>query len=100
MDRRNQRTWLWQQPSRSTFQQLPRSPQQISLRRQRTKTFKAAKETILLVEDEPVVRELVREILQTYNYSIIEAGSGVEALRVWDQHDGKIDLLLTDIHHA
>ena len=59
--------------------------------------IKGGKETILLVEDEPVVRELVREILETYNYSIVEAGSGVEALRIWDQHDGKIDLLLTDI---
>ena len=55
------------------------------------------KETILLVEDEPVVRELVREILQTYQYRVIEAGSGVEALRIWDEHNGQFDLLLTDI---
>ncbi len=54
-------------------------------------------ETILLVEDEPVVRELVREILQTYQYRVIEAGSGVEALRIWDEHNGQFDLLLTDI---
>jgi two-component system cell cycle sensor histidine kinase/response regulator CckA len=62
-----------------------------------SENIRGGKETILLVEDEPVVRELVRDILQTYDYSIIEAGSGVEALRVWDQHDGKVDLLLTDI---
>jgi CheY-like chemotaxis protein len=60
-------------------------------------TINGGKETILLVEDEPVVRELVRDILTTYNYSIVEAGSGIEALRVWDERDGKIDLLLTDI---
>ena len=50
-----------------------------------------------MVEDEPVVRELVREILHTYQYKVIEAESGIDALRVWDQYDGKIDLLLTDM---
>jgi len=62
-----------------------------------TDKVQGGKETILLVEDEPVLREMVREILETYDYSIIEAGSGVEALRVWDQNGGKVDLLLTDI---
>src|SRR5689334_2291394 len=46
------------------------------------------KERILLVEDEPVLRELVREILLGYEYQVIEAGSGVEALRVWDEQSG------------
>ena len=55
------------------------------------------KETILLVEDEPVLRELVREVLGQYDYHVIEAGSGVEALKAWDEHDGRIDLLLTDM---
>jgi two-component system cell cycle sensor histidine kinase/response regulator CckA len=54
-------------------------------------------ETILLVEDEPVLRELARMILQDYDYRVLEAGSGVEALRVWDQQQGRIDLLLTDM---
>jgi PAS domain S-box-containing protein len=58
---------------------------------------RGGKETILLVEDEPVVRELVREILHTYQYKVVEAESGIDALRVWDQYDGKIDLLLTDM---
>jgi signal transduction histidine kinase/CheY-like chemotaxis protein len=54
-------------------------------------------ETILLVEDEPVLRELVREVLSEYEYRVIEAASGVEALRVWDEHNGQVDLLLTDM---
>jgi len=54
-------------------------------------------ETILLVEDEPVLRELARFILQDYDYRVIEASSGVEALRVWEEHGGKFDLLLTDM---
>ncbi len=54
-------------------------------------------ETILLVEDDPVLREMVREVLSQYQYRVIEAGSGVEALRIWDQHVGEVDLLLTDM---
>jgi CheY-like chemotaxis protein len=61
------------------------------------KPIRGGKETILLVEDEPVLRELVREVLGQYNYRVIEASSGVEALEAWDEHDGKIDLLLTDM---
>jgi two-component system cell cycle sensor histidine kinase/response regulator CckA len=54
-------------------------------------------ETILHVEDEPALRQLVRDILSQYQYRIIEASSGVEALKVWDEHDGRVDLLLTDM---
>ncbi len=58
---------------------------------------KGGHETILLVEDEPVLRELARVILQDYDYKVVEASNGVEALKVWDDHGGKIDLLLTDM---
>ncbi len=54
-------------------------------------------ETILVVEDEPPVRELVCQILKTYGYQVLEAGSGVTALKVWREQKDKIDLLLTDI---
>jgi two-component system cell cycle sensor histidine kinase/response regulator CckA len=55
------------------------------------------KETILVVEDESNLLELVRTILEHYHYRILTASSGVEALRVWDKHSGQIDLLLTDM---
>ena len=58
---------------------------------------RGGKETILVVEDEPVLRELVSDILSHYQYRVLEAGSGVEALKVWDEHDGQVDLLLTDM---
>ena len=58
---------------------------------------RGGKETILLVEDEAVLRELVRDVLSQYEYRVIEAASGVEALRVWDEHNGEVDLLLTDM---
>jgi len=54
-------------------------------------------EKILLAEDEPEVRALVRNILKRYGYRIVEASSGPEALKVWEQYHGDFDLLLTDM---
>jgi CheY-like chemotaxis protein len=54
-------------------------------------------ETILLVEDEPALRELVQEILQKKGYAVLEAATGAQALEVWRQHQDDIDLLLTDM---
>ncbi|MDB6017959.1 MAG: sensor hybrid histidine kinase [Pedosphaera sp.] len=54
-------------------------------------------ETILVVEDEPPVRELVCRILKAYGYQVLEATTGATALEVWREHRDKISLLLTDI---
>ncbi len=54
-------------------------------------------ETILLVEDEPMVRHLVRDALQLYGYTVLEAPHGEEALRLCKAHAGPIHLLLTDV---
>jgi len=60
-------------------------------------TVSGGKETILVVEDEPGLLELVRRVLERYQYRVLIAGSGREALRVWDENHGQIDLLLTDM---
>lgn len=54
-------------------------------------------ETILVAEDEPFVRELIREVLQRQGYTVLEASNGVEALEVARRHTGPIHLLLTDV---
>jgi PAS domain S-box-containing protein len=54
-------------------------------------------ETILVVEDEMAVRELVCTILTSSGYKVHEAASGAKALEVWRQHKESIDLLLTDM---
>jgi CheY-like chemotaxis protein len=54
-------------------------------------------ETVLLVEDEPQVRKLIREVLRGRGYTVLEAGDGVEALRVAAGHAGPIHLLVTDV---
>jgi CheY-like chemotaxis protein len=54
-------------------------------------------ETILLVEDEVALRELARAVLEQYDYRVLEAGSGVQALKVWEKHKDEIEMLLTDM---
>ena len=53
--------------------------------------------TILVVEDELAVRVLVSNMLQRCGYTVLAAESGVAALKVWQQHQDRIQLLLTDI---
>jgi len=54
-------------------------------------------ETVLVVEDELVIREMARDFLNDCGYKTLEAGSGRQALQVWGQHRADIDLLLTDM---
>ncbi len=53
--------------------------------------------TILIVEDEPAVREVAVGILSELGYHVLEAGDGEDGLRVFGQHAAAIDLLLTDV---
>ncbi|MBU6399140.1 MAG: response regulator, partial [Verrucomicrobia bacterium] len=59
--------------------------------------IRGGKETILLVEDDPLLRALAQSILERYGYQILQAGSGTEALAIWEKQEGKVDLLLTDV---
>ena len=54
-------------------------------------------EIVLIVEDEPILRSMARDILEGYGYQILEASSGKEALEVWNRQASRIDLLLTDM---
>jgi CheY-like chemotaxis protein len=54
-------------------------------------------ETVLLVEDEDLVRQLANEMLVMNGYRVLQASQGVEALEVSRQHEGVIDLMVTDV---
>jgi two-component system, cell cycle sensor histidine kinase and response regulator CckA len=58
---------------------------------------RGGKETLLVVEDEPALRLLVRSILQRSGYNVLEAESGMAALDVWEREGKGIDLVLTDM---
>jgi len=54
-------------------------------------------ETVLLVEDEESVRQLVRETLEAKGYHVLEAENGEAALQIANQHSDSIDVLITDV---
>ena len=56
-----------------------------------------AQETILLVEDEPAVRQLFATALSRAGYKVFEARNGEEAVKLFEQHATEVDLLLTDM---
>ncbi len=78
---------------------FPRVQSALEPARVRTKPAEVAggKETVLLVEDEPAVRELAAFTLREKGYTVLEAVNGEEGLRTARWHDGKIDLVLTDV---
>jgi PAS domain S-box-containing protein len=53
--------------------------------------------TVLLVEDEPMVRELVRRLLERAGYTVLDAADGAEAIDVSRAHAATIELLVTDV---
>jgi CheY-like chemotaxis protein len=53
--------------------------------------------TLLVVEDEPALRQLVATMLAEDGYQVLEARNGLDALAVAERHDGSIDLLITDV---
>jgi hypothetical protein len=77
---------------------LPASDQQANTMPDSTEPAAAGgPETILVVEDEPAIREVARRVLESGGYSVLLASDGHDALTRAEQHDATIDLLLTDV---
>jgi signal transduction histidine kinase/CheY-like chemotaxis protein len=64
---------------------------------ERQPVHQAATGTVLLVEDEDMVRELTKDVLQSNGYTVLEARHGVEALELYKDRIHSIDLTLTDV---
>ena len=62
-----------------------------------SKEYKRGTETVLVVEDDDTVRALIGRILRKHGYTVIDFGNAQTCLQTIAQHEGPIDLLLTDI---
>ncbi len=76
---------------------LPRVDDAPEARVDATGPAPAGRETLLLVEDDPAVRELVRELLADSGYTVLEARHAGEALEIAERYQGAIHLLVTDV---
>jgi PAS domain S-box-containing protein len=93
--------WVYSEPGQGTSFKIyfprvtePELPAEVAAH---TRKAAGSKETILLVEDEPTLRELVRRFLERQDYTVLEAEGGRMALDIVAQYTGRIHLLLTDI---
>ena len=59
--------------------------------------FSRGDETILLVEDEPAILQLTKELLEICGYTVLSANTAAESFRLASEHHGEIDLLITDV---
>ncbi len=90
--------WLYSEPGfGTTFKIYLPVAEQAAAHRPEPSVAPHGTETVLFVEDEEPVRVIVAETLRSYGYTVLEAGGGDEALRTTSEHEGEIDLLLTDV---
>ncbi|HEY7511658.1 MAG TPA: PAS domain S-box protein [Vicinamibacteria bacterium] len=94
--------WVYSEPGRGTTFKvyLPRVAQpaaEDTARVPATGPVAGGSETVLLVEDEDSVRELVEELLRAAGYDVLTAGRPADALRLADDCAGPLHLLITDV---
>ena len=93
--------WVYSEPGHGTsfMIYLPRVPDAPGPVRPAFEPSASARgsETVLAVEDDEMVRALIRRMLETRGYTVLLASHGDEALRLLERHPGCIDLLMTDV---
>jgi two-component system cell cycle sensor histidine kinase/response regulator CckA len=93
--------WVYSEPGHGTtfkvyLPQLASAPQETEVKVAEPE-LPVGSETILLVEDEDVVRGLAQKILERSGYKVLAASRGAEAIRLGEERGEAIDLLLTDV---
>jgi two-component system cell cycle sensor histidine kinase/response regulator CckA len=93
--------WVYSEPGQGTTFKiyLPAIEEEARFEEVRVPLSEPVKgtETILLVEDEEIVRQLARKILEMNGYTVLEASGAARALQSFEQNGGEIDLIITDV---
>jgi two-component system, cell cycle sensor histidine kinase and response regulator CckA len=93
--------WVYSEPNKGTTFKvyLPRVDDvaQVETVPESLTELPRGRETVLLTEDEEAVRRLTKTILESNGYRVLEAASGDEALSLYKQHAGPVDLIVTDV---
>jgi two-component system cell cycle sensor histidine kinase/response regulator CckA len=93
--------WFYSEPGQGTTFRIyfPRVDKRVEKFHQESTFVPAIKRaaTILLVEDTESLRRSIGQMLERAGYTVLPASHGIEALRILEEHDGRIDLVLTDI---
>ena len=93
--------WVYSEPGQgSTFKiYLPRVKRDIKTEEKEHPPVEnlSGSETVLIVEDDNSLRKLVQKSLQPHGYRILVAENGEDALRISKEHEGTIDLIITDV---
>ena len=76
---------------------LPASQSRVSQTNDKLELLCGQQELILVVDDEAAIRETTKTILETYNYQVLTASDGIEAIALFAEHDDKIHAVLMDI---
>ena len=77
---------------------LPATPNaEVESLEQAPSTIPTGNETILIAEDDDSIRKMIHLFLEPMGYTVLLARNGEEAVKVSREHDGKIDILLTDV---
>ncbi|MBZ5583623.1 MAG: response regulator [Acidobacteriia bacterium] len=84
------RTWFQADPACPAFAELQSIVTKLTAKH-------GSSETILVVEDQPATAQITRILLESWGYAVREAHSGAEAIHIFERHESKIDLLLTDV---
>jgi len=93
--------WVYSEPGLGTTFKIymPSVQNQVEQRRplKLVEELRRGDETLLLVEDEPAVRQSEREFLALNGYTVLEARDGRDAISIAREYDGTIDMMITDV---
>ncbi len=76
---------------------LPATLSRVSQSDDNLELLTGQQELILVVDDEAAIRETTKTILETYNYQVVTASDGIEAIALFAEHNDKIHAVLMDI---